>query len=43
VLARLSATDLEHGIARVRQHAADAGDVPVTEPIDLLIFALVLP
>ena len=38
VLARVSADELEAGLARVRQHAAAAGNVPVTEPIDLLIF-----
>jgi ubiquinone/menaquinone biosynthesis C-methylase UbiE len=40
VLARLNAAELDQGLARVRKHAEDAGDVPVTEPIDLLVFEL---
>lgn len=40
VLARLGADELATGLARARQHAAKAGDVAVTEPIDLLMFEL---
>jgi ubiquinone/menaquinone biosynthesis C-methylase UbiE len=38
VLARLTAHELATGLARVRRHAAEAANVAVTEPIDLLIF-----
>lgn len=38
VLARLGQAELEAGLARVRRRAADAGDVPVVEPINLLVF-----
>lgn len=38
VLARLSAAELEQGLAGVRQHAAEDRNAAVTEPIDLLIF-----
>ncbi len=38
VLARVTATELEAGLERVRQHAATVDPRPVTEPIDLLVF-----
>jgi ubiquinone/menaquinone biosynthesis C-methylase UbiE len=38
VLARVSATELEAGLERVRQHAATVDPRAVTEPIDLLVF-----
>lgn len=40
VLARLSHSDFEAGIQAIRDHAASAGDKPVTEPIDVLIFRM---
>jgi len=40
VLARVSATELEAGLERVRQHAAAVDPHAVTEPIDLLVFEL---
>jgi ubiquinone/menaquinone biosynthesis C-methylase UbiE len=40
VLARVSATELEAGLERVRQHAAAADPQAVTETIDLLVFEL---
>jgi ubiquinone/menaquinone biosynthesis C-methylase UbiE len=40
VLARVSATELEAGLERVRQHAAAVDPQAVTEPIDLLVFEL---
>ena len=38
ILARVSATELEAGLERVRTHAAAVDPQPVTEPIDLLVF-----
>jgi ubiquinone/menaquinone biosynthesis C-methylase UbiE len=38
VLARVSATELEAGLERVRRHAAEVDPEAVTEPIDLLVF-----
>jgi ubiquinone/menaquinone biosynthesis C-methylase UbiE len=40
VLARVSSTELEPGLERVRQHAAAVDPRAVTEPIDLLVFDL---
>jgi ubiquinone/menaquinone biosynthesis C-methylase UbiE len=40
VLARVSSTELEPGLERVRQHAAAVDPRAVTEPIDLLVFEL---
>jgi ubiquinone/menaquinone biosynthesis C-methylase UbiE len=40
ILARMSATELEAGLERIRQHAAAVDPQAVTEPIDLLIFEL---
>ena len=38
VLAQLSPTDFRAGIEAMRAHAADAGDTPVCEPIDVFVF-----
>ena len=38
VLSRLSHEEFESGLAAVRNHAMDAGDKPITEPIDLFVF-----
>jgi len=40
VLARVSATELEAGLERVRRHAAEVDPQAVTEPIDLLVFEM---
>lgn len=40
VLARVSATELEAGLERIRRHGAEVDPHPVTEPIDLLVFEL---
>jgi ubiquinone/menaquinone biosynthesis C-methylase UbiE len=42
VLARVSATELEAGLERVRRHAAAVDPQAVTEPIDLLVFEVPL-
>jgi hypothetical protein len=38
VLAQLNENDFKAGIAALRAHAARAGDKPVREPIDVLVF-----
>lgn len=38
VLAQLSATDFQAGIDALRAHADSSGDVPIAEPIDVLVF-----
>lgn len=38
VLAQLSEADFNSGIAAMRAHAVIAGDTPVSEPIDVLVF-----
>jgi ubiquinone/menaquinone biosynthesis C-methylase UbiE len=38
VLARLSRSDFEAGLAAIRSHAARIGSQPVCEPIDVLVF-----
>lgn len=38
VLARLDDAEFQEGLRRVRQYAIEAGKVPVTEPIDLVVF-----